>query len=237
MEKTGKEKKREMLDALKGEYRIAQREAEFAQIKPEKSRDGQRTVWKDPVNGRTYGRILGGIAWPGADSYVPDCHLAILGEDERQDASTGQHMVWILCEEAERTIEGILDKACSLMEEILCRDWILPVHEPEYVRVRNWLKDRRSRMMGIPHFSAPPVKEFVQLNALMQARTTTAKTFFFGTDSVAATAYVAVPDEDFYRPLRRYPQIACVLYPLGYLDTITRPGIKRSKYRSAEGGY
>ena len=237
MAKSEKDRKRELADALKMERALAKRSLDFSQIKPEKSRDGQRTVWKDPVNNRTYGRILGGIAWPGADSYVPDCHLAILGEDERQDVSTGQNFVWILCEEAERTLEGILDKACSLMEQLLCRDWILPMQEPEYVRVNTWLKDRRSRRMAIPHFSAPPVKEFIQLNALMQARTTTAKTFFFGEDSIAATAYVAVPDEDFYRPLRRYPQVACVLYPLGYLDTISRPTMKRKEYRSAEGGY
>ena len=91
--------------------------------------------------------------------------------------------------------------------------------------------------MPAPHFTAPPVKEFIELNALMQARTTTSKTFFFGEESTAAAAYVSVPDADFYRPLRKYPQIACVLYPLGYLDTMEKSGTPRMEYRSAEGGY
>ena len=224
---------------LEKEFRdgIEKREAVLLQIKPEKSRDGKRTVWKDAVNGRTYGRILGGIAWPGADSSVPDCHLAILGEDMRTDAATGQHLVWILCEEAERSIEPLLDRACSLMEMMLCRDWILPEAEPEYVRVERWLKERRQRRMSVPHFSGPPVEAFIELNALMQARTTTSKTFFFGEDSTAATAYVSVPDADFYKPLRKYPQIACVLYPLGYFDTVDICGAPRMRHVSAEGGY
>ena len=209
----------------------------LSQVKPEKTKDGKRTVWRDRVNDRTYGRIIGGLAWPGADSYEPDCHLAILGEDIRVDAASGEHLIWILCEEAERTIEGALDKACSLMEQVLCRDWILPLNEPEGIRVDRWLDERRMRRMPAPHLSVPPISEFVQLNALMQARTTTVKTFFFGQDSTAASAYVAVPDEDFYRPLRKYPQIACVLYPLGYLDTMSKRETPRRKYQSAEGGY
>ena len=210
---------------------------EMAQIRPERTRDGKRTVWKDRESGRTYGRILGGLAWPGADSYEPDCHLAILGEDVRVDAASGQNLIWILCEEAERTIEAALDRSCSLMEQILCRDWILPLQEPEAIRVDQWLDERRRRRMSVPHFSAPPIQDFVQLNALMQARTTTVKTFFFGTESMAATAYVAVPDEDFYKPLRKYPQIACVLYPLGYFESISKRETPRSKYVSGEGGY
>lgn len=216
--------------------RSAKLAALFA-LKLEKTADGKTTVWKDKANNRTYGRIIGGIAWPGADSYEPNTHLAILGEDMRVDDESGKNLIWILHEEAGQTIEAVMDRASAFMDALWCKDWVLPQHEPEYLRVDEWVRDRKRRRMPVPHLCACPLKEFVQLNALMQARTVTNKTFFFGDDSVAAQAYIGVPDEDFYRPLRKYPQIGCVLYPFGYLEMISKRTGSYSRHKSAEGGY
>lgn len=202
-----------------------------------KKDSGGRVVWEDVPHGRKYRRVAGGMAWPGPDAYDPNCRLAILGEGSAQDVASGRHNVWILHEEAFVSVEDMLDAACSWMERIYCRDWILPEHEPQHVRVDHWIRERRRRRMPVPHFCAPPVHDFVELNAMMQARTTTTKTFFFGADSPASAAYATVPDTDFLRSVHRYPAIAAVLYPLSYLDMTERRALQVRTYVPAEGGY
>lgn len=85
--------------------------------------------------------------------------------------------------------------------------------------------------------SHPPSVDFLTLHALVQARTVTCKTMFFGEDSIAASAYVSIPAEDYCRPLKRYPQLAAVLYPLGAIDMYTAADIPPGIHIPAEGGY
>ena len=59
----------------------------------------------------------------------------------------------------------------------------------------------------------------------------------FGEDSIAASAYVSIPAEDYCRPLKRYPQLAAVLYPLGAIDMYTAADIPPGIHIPAEGGY
>lgn len=204
-------------------------------IKPRRTMSG--IEWHDEANNRSYQRIIGGLAWPSAESLTPLSSIAILGEDKEVDVATGQQKIWILYEDSAMTIEDLLDTAVVRMEQIVCSDWIIPMHEPEYVRVERWSRERKKRRMPVPHFCAPPSHDFVQLNALMQARTVSNKSFYFGKESPAATLYVAIPDADFNRSLGKYPAVAAVLYPLGYLDMTQKRGIRRSNYVPAQGGY
>lgn len=217
------------------EDEAAARMLALTSIHPRRGNSG--IEWEDPVNERVYQRIIGGIAWPSSDSLIPMSSISILGEDKEVDAATGQNKIWILYEDSATTIEELLDTAVTRMEQIVCSDWIIPMHEPEYVRVERWAKERKRRRMPVPHFCAPPSHSFSQLNALMQSRTVSNKTFFFGKESPAATLYVAIPDADFNRSLSKYPAVAAVLYPLGYLDMTQKRGIRRETYVPAQGGY
>mgnify|MGYP000111521041 FL=1 len=95
------------------------------------------------------------------------------------------------------------------------------------------MRHRLPRIRIIP----PPSVDFLALHALVQARTVTCKTMFFGEDSIAASAYVSIPAEDYCRPLKRYPQLAAVLYPLGAIDMYTSADIPPGIHIPAEGGY
>lgn len=204
-------------------------------LKPKRVMSG--IVWEDKVNGREYRRIIGGCAWPGAESFTRTCHLAILGEDTQKDPGSGRYKIWLVAEEVAQSIEELLDKICIRMEAAVCHDWVMPVEEAEFIRVENWLRDRRRMRRPVPQVLDAPVTSFMQLNALMQARTVTTKSFYFGSDSLAAAAYASVSDQDFGRQLNRFPQIGAVLYPLGYLDTVEKRDIRRSPRIPAEGGY
>ena len=221
---------------LRSEEDATARRAEILwAVKPKRTNSG--VIWEDRLNERTYRRLMGGAAWPGPTSFVPTCHMAILGEDTEIDHASGRHKIWLLFEESAQSIEEMLAQMCMRMDALVCRDWVLPVEEPEYVRVETWMRERRRRRLPVPQMMAPPVSRFVQLNALMQARTTTTKSFFFGPESVAAATYISVPDADFERSLNKYPQIGAVLYPLGYLDLIERRDGSVGRHIPAEGGY
>lgn len=217
------------------EKKKAQRMEILHAVTPKRTQSG--VVWADSLNGREYRRIMGGAAWPGPTSFTPTCHMAILGEDTQVDPASGRHKIWLLFEESAQSMEEMLAQICMRMEALVCRDWVMPVEEPEFVRVETWMRERRRRRLPVPQMMAPPVSRFVQLNALMQARTTTTKSFYFGPESVAAAAYVSVPDADFERPLNKYPQIGAVLYPLSYLDLIERRDGSSKRHVPAEGGY
>lgn len=209
--------------------------AVLAGLKPKRTASG--IVWEDSVNGREYQRIIGGCAWPGAESFTRTCHIAILGEDTQADPGSGRHKIWLVAEEIAQSVEEMLDKVCMRMETTVCRDWVMPTEEAEFIRVENWMRDRRRLRRPVPQVLDAPVVRFVELNALMQARTVTTKSFFFGPDSLAAAAYASVSDMDFNRQLNRFPQIGAVLYPLGYLDTVDKRNVRRSSRLPAEGGY
>lgn len=232
--------------------RKREREAAGAQLRQEEAKRNyslsvlggihpQRTmggvVWEDEVNKRKYQRVIGGAAWPGNECYMPTCHMAILGEDIEVDVASGKNKVWLLYEESAQSVEALLGQICLRMEAIVCTDWVMPVEDPGYIRVDQWIQARRRRRLPVPQVLAPPVETFAQLNALMQARTVTSKSFFFGPESMAVASYMSVPDADFGRNLNRYPAVGAVLYPLGYIDAIQKRDVRRAAHIPAEGGY
>lgn len=206
-------------------------------IKPIRDGFTGKIVWKDNAKGLIYRRLIGGIAWPAPDSYTPMTHLAILAEERDEEISTGQHTVHVLYEDMAPTIEEILSLAVEKQDMLRCTDWAAPIHESEFIRVRQWEKDRMRHRLPRIRLMAPPSVDFLTLHALVQARTVTCKTMFFGEDSLAASTYVSIPAEDYCRPLKRYPQLAAVLYPLGVIDMYTAAEAPAENRVPAEGGY
>lgn len=235
MSRAEREKALAKADLYREESKDRTAKAVIAGLKPKRVMSG--VVWEDKVNGREYQRIIGGCAWPGAESFTRTCHMAILGEDTQKDPASGRPKIWLVAEETAQSVEELLDKVCMRMETTVCRDWVMPVDEPEYIRVENWLRERRRCRRPVPQVLDAPITRFLELNALMQARTVTTKSFYFGPDSIAAAAYASVSDQDFSRQLNRFPQIGAVLYPLGYLDTVEKRDVRRAPRIPAEGGY
>ena len=194
-------------------------------------------VWEDEKNKRSYQRIVGGAAWPGPESYTPTCHMAILGEDVETDIESGRTTIWILFEESSPSIEDLLWRVVNHMEAVHCLEWVMPTEDPGYIRVEQWVRERRRKRLAVPQVVDTPIDSFLELNALMQARTVTTKSFFFGKESMAAAAYISIPDADFRGKLSKYPQVGAVLYPLGFLDTTRKRSSQKSFHIPAEGGY
>lgn len=206
-------------------------------IHPVKDLFTGKTIWKDTLKGLVYRRLIGGIAWPAPDSYTPMTHLAVLAEERDEDFSMGHHTVHVIYEDMAPTIEEVLNIAVAKQSLLRCAEWVAPIHESEVIRIRQWEKDRMRHRLPRIRIIPPPSVDFLTLHALVQARTVTCKTMFFGEDSIAASAYVSIPAEDYCRPLKRYPQLAAVLYPLGAIDMYTAADIPPGIHIPAEGGY
>jgi len=195
------------------------------------------SVWHDPVRGVFYRRIVGGIATPAPDSVTPMSHMAILGEDREVDTATGKNYVYVLHETQAPTVEEILELSVVKQEQLKCTTWVTPQKDTDYVRIQGWMNDRRLLHLPTLRIVPPRSTDFITLHALVQGRTMGAKTMFFGEGSNAATEYVGIPVEDYYRSLKKHPALASVLYALGYIDLTPFTIARNGSYMAIEGGY
>jgi hypothetical protein len=186
-----------------------------------------------------YRRLVGGLAWSGPECRSPSSALCVLAEQRDKDFATGQHVIRVVYESMAASVEELLDEAAGLQDTMKCLLWATPLDAPEQVRVQHWTRARAQRRAPRLTMVSPPEVDFMVLHNLALKRTSAHKTMFFGEGSLAATQYVGVRADDFYRPVRIFPHVAACLYPLATLDM--RPPNENARLAGrqlpAEGGY
>jgi hypothetical protein len=185
-----------------------------------------------------YRRIVGGLCWAGPDAHSPGNAVCVLGEERDKDFSTGHNIVRVLHESQAPSVEELLDLAARLQETMKCSLWVTPLDSPEQGRVQSWSRERAVRRAPRLTMVGPASVDFIVLHNLALKRTVSVKTLFMGDNSMAATQYVGIRSEDFYRPARMYPHVAACLYALSAVDMrAVRGNWNQKPHVAAEAGY
>jgi hypothetical protein len=199
---------------------------------------GGPASFKDEETGVFYSRIVGGVCFSGVDAYSPLHAGCVIGEEREKDFGSGMHILRILHEFSAPDVEELLDAAVLVQQRIKCRVWLTPLESPAMIRAVKWSRDRQALRLPRVVLSAPATRNFLVMHTLLQRRTETNKTMYFGADSQAAAQYVSVRKEEFHGDVGRFPAVAACLYALSGIDMrAERQGESAAAAVPAQGGY
>ncbi len=182
----------------------------------------QDHFFRDRLSGRTFRRIVGGLAFPYDSS---PGHAVVLGEIMRQDPEMHAHHVYILGESGSADYQELLSKVAMLQDRTLCKEWMTPMDDNNVLLVDDYNEFFRYRHRKAPiDLCSPPQYNrgerseiFRFYDRLVAKRTTHRKTLFFG-ESDVAKHYATITPADLKRRPEVFPPIAAFLYALAEID-------------------
>lgn len=182
----------------------------------------QRHYYKDRLSSRSFGRIVGGLAFPfGGDAG----YAVVLGEILRKDPEQHMHHIFVLGETSAHDHMELLGKVAMLQDRTLCREWVTPTDNNYVLLVDDYNEEHRYRHRRAPiDLCSPPYYDrgdkadiFRFYDRLVAKRTTGRKTLHFG-GSAVADRYAAITPDDIKRHPQEFPPVAAFLYALAELD-------------------
>ncbi len=209
---------------------------------------GER-YFRDLSSGVCFRRVVGALAWPENDR--PGA-LIVLGETRSaQNAlGIGRHDVHVLEEQTHDDVSMLLAYMGRMTEDWLVRVWATPVADKRTYMLDDLAADMRAIRRPAPRYADPQrwsgkgegLMPFYF--ALVQRRTLSEKTLFFGETSHAAVEIGKLDDKkgDATRKPTDYPAAAALFFALAEVDvTPYRETREREEYLSGPadlvGGY
>lgn len=183
----------------------------------------QDHYFKDRLSERTFGRIVGGLAFP-FDSKPG--HAVVLGEIMRKDPEQHVHHVVVLGECSARDYQELLGKVAMLQDRTLCKEWMTPMDNNNVLLVDDYNEEFRYRHRKAPiDLCTPPQYDradrgemFRFYSRLVTKRTMGRKTLHFGEGCEVAKHYQTLQPADLKRHPEEWPPVAAFLYALAELD-------------------
>lgn len=190
--------------------------------------------YQDPATKQAFRRVVGGLAWPYD---IRPGALVVLVEHSQPMPGQDQHRVDVAAEFTDEDPEQILRRASLWGETLSCRAWHTPLAAPELRLVQDYNDGRRRLRLPLLDCSNPPSvngsRDWNAYHRLLERRTRSAKTLFFGEESQAAREYKVRQRTDVERRLEMFPLLAAFLWALAALDlesgsVAARPGGHRT---------
>ena len=207
---------------------------------------GER-YFRDLSSGVCFRRVVGALSWPVEDK--PGA-LIVLGETRStQNAlGIGRHDVHVLEEQTHDDVSMLLAYMGHMADDWLVRIWATPVTDKRTYMLDDLAADMRAIRRMAPRYADPQgwsgkgegLMPFYF--ALVQRRTQTEKTLFFGQVCRAADEIGKLQTEDMIRKPTDFPAAAALFFALAEVDvTPYRETRVRGEYLSGPadlvGGY
>lgn len=182
----------------------------------------QGHYFKDRLSERTFGRIVGGLAFPFDNA---PGHAVVLGEVMRKDPEQHTHHVFVLGEVGAKDYQELLGKVAMLQDRTLCKEWMTPMDNNNVLLVDDFNEEHRYRMRKAPiDLCSPPQYDradrgemFRFYDRLVAKRTMGRKTLHFNGSEVGQH-YQTIQPTDLKRHPEEWPPVAAFLYALAELD-------------------
>jgi len=208
--------------------------------KIEAQRDAQGALlWRNAESKALYRRVVGGLAWPRGNR--PGALVALV---EHLHPQPGQDMrrVEVAAEFVDADPGQLLRKASHWAETLHCRALMTDLSAPEMQLAFDYNDGRARLRLPQLDLGMPPAmngsRDFAAYHRLMERRTRSIKTLFYGERSMVAREYNSRQLQDFSRPVENFPVVAAFLWALGAidLDAPTEAGVANlaSRHRAAD---
>ena len=190
-----------------------------------------------------YRRLVGGLAWPyGVEK--PGC-VVLLAEGRVFKEETQNHWIWLVGEYVNHSSQELLRVLGQMDESVYGVEWVTDLKNPHYLLVEQWNDERADyRQKTIVFYNPPEIHKpsrqlFRFYDQLVDKRTRTQKSLFFGKDSEVARQYAILTPDDFRKSMEEFPCVCAFLYTLATLEFSSKQQEFNSYYQVPDeiGGY